>query len=180
MERTCKKCGETKPIEEFVEDKKCILGHLHICKKCRHVHRKQSAKIVTFICIDCGQSFPLHTNRRLRCLPCKTNYLKKYKENYRKNHKHEIYIKQKSLFENYRDVHYRNCKKYRERNRDIILQKKRTRVQNITDQYVIDLISGSLHIPTTTIRQHPELIESYRLQIKSRRALKNKTNGTQG
>lgn len=35
IERTCKKCGETKPLEGFVKEKNCHFGHGFICKKCK-------------------------------------------------------------------------------------------------------------------------------------------------
>lgn len=36
MERTCKKCGETKLIEEFIIDKKYKSGHGYRCKQCKN------------------------------------------------------------------------------------------------------------------------------------------------
>jgi len=36
MERTCKKCGETKHIDDFVKNKFCKLGVSHICRKCEN------------------------------------------------------------------------------------------------------------------------------------------------
>jgi len=36
MERTCKKCGETKPIEKFRHNKNCKYGRGYMCNKCRH------------------------------------------------------------------------------------------------------------------------------------------------
>ena len=33
--RVCRKCGQEKPLEEFVKDKECVLGHSHICKQCK-------------------------------------------------------------------------------------------------------------------------------------------------
>lgn len=32
--RTCKKCNETKPIEDFTRNESCALGRLHRCKSC--------------------------------------------------------------------------------------------------------------------------------------------------
>ncbi len=34
MNKTCKKCNETKDIELFKNNKKCIDGHGNVCKKC--------------------------------------------------------------------------------------------------------------------------------------------------
>ena len=32
--RVCRKCGQEKPLSEFVKDKTCALGHRHTCKQC--------------------------------------------------------------------------------------------------------------------------------------------------
>ena len=32
--RVCRKCGQEKPLSEFVKDKTCALGYRHICKQC--------------------------------------------------------------------------------------------------------------------------------------------------
>lgn len=39
MKRVCKKCGEEKPIDDFVTDKKCKFGKTHECKKCAEKRR---------------------------------------------------------------------------------------------------------------------------------------------
>ena len=33
--KTCSRCGETKPLEEFVKDNRRKDGHATICKECR-------------------------------------------------------------------------------------------------------------------------------------------------
>jgi len=42
MERTCKKCGETKPIEEFRISRiyKDKVYYMHICRKCYNINHK--------------------------------------------------------------------------------------------------------------------------------------------
>ena len=32
--RVCRKCGQEKPLSEFVKDKTCALGYRHTCKQC--------------------------------------------------------------------------------------------------------------------------------------------------
>ena len=32
--RVCRKCGQEKPLSEFVKDKTCALGYSHTCKQC--------------------------------------------------------------------------------------------------------------------------------------------------
>ena len=40
MERTCKKCGENKQLDEFYKNKHSKDGHLNICKKCSNEYYK--------------------------------------------------------------------------------------------------------------------------------------------
>jgi hypothetical protein len=40
MERTCKKCGETKPIEEFIKRKDRPIGYFAQCRKCNNKRNK--------------------------------------------------------------------------------------------------------------------------------------------
>ena len=32
--RVCRKCGQEKPLSEFVKNKECVLGRTHTCKQC--------------------------------------------------------------------------------------------------------------------------------------------------
>lgn len=80
-ERTCRKCGQTKPIEEFGIHKQCKGGRTPTCRKCNyekqkewltankdHVrsrsnnkNRRRKLEVIEHFgdkCHDCGQSFP--------------------------------------------------------------------------------------------------------------------------
>jgi len=39
MERTCKKCGETKLIEKFTKNKNCKNGFNYICRRCTTIYK---------------------------------------------------------------------------------------------------------------------------------------------
>lgn len=42
--RVCRKCGQEKPLIEFVKDKKCALGRKYVCQQCdRERKRKEYA-----------------------------------------------------------------------------------------------------------------------------------------
>lgn len=43
IERKCKKCGEIKPLEMFMTDKKCKHGKTHECKSCAIKRRIEKA-----------------------------------------------------------------------------------------------------------------------------------------
>lgn len=43
--RICRKCGQEKPLSEFVRDKTCASGYRHTCKQCdREWRRKWDAE----------------------------------------------------------------------------------------------------------------------------------------
>jgi len=49
--RTCRKCGEEKPLDQFVADKHCVAGHTYRCKAChseickaRYCERQREAR----------------------------------------------------------------------------------------------------------------------------------------
>ena len=39
--RVCRKCGQEKPLEEFVKDKTRALGHRHTCKQCNAERKRK-------------------------------------------------------------------------------------------------------------------------------------------
>lgn len=44
MDKVCKKCGVSKPIDEFGKAKTCLDGHRGDCKKCQNKYTNQWAK----------------------------------------------------------------------------------------------------------------------------------------
>jgi hypothetical protein len=125
MERTCKKCGETKPIEEFSIGRDCKDGYRYTCKICSNKsHLKPlSQKIIDRIdlfrqgikaCCICKEIKPLYDfyprevtadGLESNCKKCSNKISQKYK----KNNKEKIKIKAKEweLRNEYRIVGYR-------------------------------------------------------------------------
>lgn len=55
MTKTCKKCGESKPIEDFYKDAKNADGHYGKCKTCvsgRVIDRKNSVDVYGIFNVD--------------------------------------------------------------------------------------------------------------------------------
>lgn len=53
-------------------------------------------------------------------------------------------------------------------------RKEKNRIKNLSECYMVKTLKTRFGISRKTIRQYPELIESYRMQIKTKRLLKNK------
>lgn len=49
--RVCRKCGQEKPLEEFMNDKNCVLGHTHTCKQCNADQSRKMYK--NYLCLRC-------------------------------------------------------------------------------------------------------------------------------
>lgn len=228
MERTCKKCGETKPIEEFSKSKKCNLGYTYMCTIC---YRKYSnARRDLLKQKEYRELHKEEINQKARddYKVHKEKILRKLKE-WRDNNKDKISLANKKYCKNNRDTllvknkkHYNDNKikilqqmhKYYELNKDKILQRNRVYANKnkdkirakqiewaqkhrrylndkyrlsgrlsdrrdtleLTDNYIIQLI-GQNGITTNIIKQHPELIDNYRQQIKLHRLIKKQSNG---
>lgn len=196
MERTCKKCGETKPIEEFEKCKGCDYGYSHRCKKCVNKIKGERGKLDIEKRRQNGRR--LYSNNRDAYLATKYKWRRKNPDKAsairRKN-----YLKHKNERCNYakiyRQLHYESIKEweanYQINNREIILQRnriqhKRNRIKisdtnkenakNLTDNYVESIIRRTTKLNLKTIRQNPKFIENYRQQIKVKRLLKSKGN----
>jgi hypothetical protein len=64
MQKTCKKCNETKNIEDFVKDKKAKGGYRNHCKVCENLKRRKTPvqpkpKEGFKFCASCGKEKPL-------------------------------------------------------------------------------------------------------------------------
>ena len=196
MERTCKKCGETKPIEEFEKSKGCNYGYSHRCKKCCAKIKREKENLDIEKRRQKGRR--QYNNNRDHYLMIKKEWRKKNPNKVsfirRKN-----YLKHKNERCNYSKIYYQlhpeTCKErhanYRINNRIKILKKSRGKykinqieilhkikedVKNLTDNYIEGVMRLTTKLNLKTIRQHPELIENYRQQIKIKRLLKQKKN----
>jgi hypothetical protein len=147
MERTCKKCGETKPIEEFAK------GHnLATCRLCNNVYSRN-----------------YYAQNRERLIQTH----KKYEQSHRDKIREKNYKYRKEHKEWYKST----CEKYRSRNRTLgILRVRKYRLQHperitctnkkrieeLTDSY----ISTFYKLGVAELRKYSELIELKRTQLK--------------
>lgn len=80
-EKTCKKCGITKPIESFARNKNMRDGRLSSCRKCLAVLHKARLMVGAGDCVDCGTK--TSCKGYLRCKPCS--------DKHRKGENHPLY-----------------------------------------------------------------------------------------
>jgi hypothetical protein len=167
MERTCKKCGETKPIEEFYKDRGSYRSACKMCYK------------------DLNRSY-LQANRNKVCDHQKKYYQEnkeKYKAYVKENE--EYILKQRKMryerdgqimrakhrgwLKNNKEHVKEYSKLYYAQNKDIQSEKKKMFAKELTDGYIIGAIQHAIGYNSQTIRQNPKLIKLYRQQIEHHR-----------
>lgn len=139
MERTCKKCGETKPIEEFCKSKECLFGYSHQCQKCRRLHYNKEI--------------------RQRYYETRKEEIRKIARLYKIRNRNWISKKQREYYTTHPILRKEKCNR---------------RARDLQDCYLINHLCRDFRLTAKDIRQHPELIENYRQQIKIKRLLKSK------
>lgn len=171
MERTCKKCGETKPIEEFTISKSIHEGkpyatHYWQCKECRKTVAREKYN---------SNLEESREKQRKRWVQNRDKLVKEKRERRERNKQKYIEIDRKWNEAN-RDKRRNQIYKYREKYPDRIkktAKKNRDKdAKEISDTYVKKIINRNYDIKYKTIPK--ELIESYRKQIEIKRLLKIK------
>lgn len=166
MERTCKKCGEIKPIESFRNKyyKDWPNKFSHTCKLCEAKHSKEYQI----------------KNRGKRKLYEKNN-LKRLNEQHKKwrdsNHERVLECERKYWKNNLERKRILQ-KQWTHNNREIVNKAAKLRqkkyVEKLLDSYIIARIKNEFKMEHKIIKENPELIENYRQQIKVKRLLKQK------
>ena len=188
MERTCYKCRETIPIEKFVIDKKQKWGHTYICKPCANERQKILLKNNPLLREKKSNRHKewLQENKE-KVIATSKAYQRKNKDKFREyakknyiRHMDSIRYYQKQYHESNKEFIRQINKKYRITNREKInfksIERSKDEIANLKDSYIIDLIQNTVGLSRKEIRYHPYLIESYRVQIKVNRLLKQKKN----
>lgn len=198
MERTCKKCGRIKPIEQFIKNDKCRYGFRHICIEC---DKERSKEYYKQICdkeeykkrVSEYSKIYRQTKRYKEISKSgrdKYHKTEKYKE-YRKIGRYKEYQKQYDKGEKRKKYKYEYNKKYYKSDKGIEIKNKwrktengirhklasyKRYVENCGNGYLVNMIKKSTGLNTSLIKQYPELIDLYRVNLKLKRLTKNKQN----
>jgi len=196
MERTCKKCGETKLVEEFPKDRN---RYRLICRKCYNEENRNKHKLNPEKKRERDNRYKSKNVEKLR------EYFKEYRSKnaeklrerrreYRGSDKYREYriknadiillkrkekVKEKAIkariyrLQNPEKIRAQELKRRYKRRDEIHIANLET-VKNLPDRYVINCIRNRIKISPATLRNYPELIEEWRQQIKVKRLLKSK------
>ena len=121
--RVCRKCGQEKPLSEFVKDKTCALGHRHTCKQCEQErYRKWRAA---------NSEKRWEYNRKWHA--ANPEKIREYNRKWRAANPEKI-----------REIRH----KWREANTEKFLEMKRKYREELTDSYLIGKLKR-LNLPVT-------------------------------
>ena len=176
MERTCKKCGETKPIEDFPKDttNKYSKGHKYTCKSCCHISSKKWR-------VDNAKEYRELNKARIN------EYFRNYYQN-NKNKLKEIHkvssskhrnkypnkIKERNKTQYLKNQKYNKIRaiKYQQEHIEQHKINGHNLIIKLPDSYVISKLER-MGLNKHIIEQYPDLIDLKRVQIKILRLTKN-------
>jgi len=185
MKRVCIKCGVEKEIEELRKRNDCKSGYSNICKQCyKEYNKKYHSKY--------------YQNNKIKCREAAEEYRRSHPE-YRKRRNKLNYLRRKMNPDFILKEKMRSKKrgergdhaKYRKENKELMASRRKMSYsknidkikiktkeyrKQLPDYYIVQKIQASTKLNPKTIRLYPDLIKSYRQQIKMKRLLKQKKN----
>ena len=137
MSKTCTKCGETKPLDDFHRDKTGAGGRRPDCKECvreykRRYHEENRDK-------ELDRHRRYHEENRDKVRERKRRYYEEnrdkvleYKRRYHEENRDKVLEYKRRYHEENRDKRLEDARRYHEENRDILNQGKKSRYAQYT------------------------------------------------
>ena len=162
--RVCRKCGQEKPLEEFVRDKTCASGYRHTCKQCDREWRRMWDAANADKRREWNRKW--YAENPEKCREWSRKWLIAHPEKVRE-YKRKYYLANAEKFtERCRKWRIANPEKCRERNR----KRGINDCKSLTDRYLRDKLRRN-NLPIT-----PETIDYKRIQLKLYREIKKQTD----
>ena len=153
MSKTCTKCGETKPLDDFYRDKTGAGGRRPDCKECvreykRSYHEENRDKRLEY-------SRRYHEENRDKIRERKRRYYeenrdkeREYKRRYYEENRDKVLEYKRSYHEENRDKRLESQRRYHEENRDILNQGSKIRqAQNTRTSNLLASKKGAPYSP---------------------------------
>jgi hypothetical protein len=188
--KICCRCKEEKELDQFNKNRSRNDGFNSSCKVCDKESKSKSYKI--------NQEKILKNNSRWRHENAEiikeraakyrqenAEIIKERKAKYRQENAEIIKERKAKYWAENGPKFKEDRKKYRSENSQKIKEQKRRDINKfrqtkalwhirLHDRYIVSLIKKQFGLSEETIKEHPELIESYRMQLKMKRFLKHK------
>ena len=158
--RVCRKCGQEKPLSEFVKDKTCALGYSHTCKQCNAERNRKWRAANPEKVLECKRKRYAANPEKVR------EYNRKW---YAANPEKVLEYKRKRYAANPEKVREYKRKRYAA-NPEKVREYNRKWREILSDGYLRYKLK-QLNLPVT-----PETIEYKRIQLKLYREIKKQQN----
>ena len=158
--RVCRKCGQEKPLEEFVKDKTCALDHGHTCKQCKAEQRRKWRAANPEKVRELKRKWRAANSEKVR------EYDRKYRAANPEKAREILYKWRAANPEKVRELN----RKYRAANPEKVREYDRKYREELSDSYLTGQLKHT-HLPIT-----PETIDYKRIQLKLYREIKNQQN----
>ena len=158
--RVCRKCGQEKPLEEFVKDKTRELGYNYTCKQCKREHACKYRADNHEKILEYGRKHYAENSER---------YKKYSRKHYAENSERYKKYSRKHYAEN-SERYKKYSRKWHAANLEKVREIRRYKREILSDGYLRRQLKQR-NLPVT-----PETIDYKRIQLKLYREIKNQQN----
>lgn len=158
--RVCRKCGQEKPLSEFVKDKTRELGYSYTCKHCKREHACKYRADNHEKVLERTRKWRVDNPEKVR------EYDRKYRAD---NHEKILEYGRKYYAEN-SERHKKYSRKWYAANPEKVREIRRYKREILSDGYLRRQLKQR-NLPVT-----PETIDYKRIQLKLYREIKNQQN----
>ncbi len=158
--RVCRKCGQEKPLSEFVKDKTRELGYSYTCKHCKREHA----------CKYRADNHEKVLERTRKWRVDNPEKVREYDRKYRADNHEKILEHGRKYYAENSERYKKHSRKWHAANREKVREMRRYKREILSDGYLRRQLKQR-NLPVT-----PETIDYKRIQLKLYREIKNQQN----
>ena len=158
--RVCRKCGQEKPLSEFVKDKTRELGYSYTCKHCKREHA----------CKYRADNHEKILERTRKWRVDNPEKVREYDRKYRADNHEKILEHGRKYYAENSERYKKHSRKWHAANREKVREMRRYKREILSDGYLRRQLKQR-NLPVT-----PETIDYKRIQLKLYREIKNQQN----
>lgn len=157
--RVCRKCGQEKPLSEFVKDKTRELGYSYTCKHCKREHA----------CKYRADNHEKVLERTRKWRVDNPEKVREYDRKYRADNHEKILEHGRKYYAENSERYKKHSRKWHAANREKVREMRRYKREILSDGYLRRQLKQR-NLPVT-----PETIDYKRIQLKLYREIKKPT-----
>jgi len=177
MSKRCTKCGEVKPLSAFNKQKMGLYGVTSRCKMCLkeyiRIHKEKNKEHYK----EKGKQWRENNKEYIKQYQIDNKeHIKEYSKQYSLNNKEHIKQYQKQYNKQYRlnnkEHNKEYSKQYNLNNKEHINKRRKEQIKNLTDTYIVGLITNRSSLTSEDIEQYNNMIEAKKEYLKLKRLIK--------